>query len=100
MGRGELPIKGKSKRPKSSKFSLVKSFPERSTLVDSVNERSQNCGNAEILQFIWGVPKIGVPQTGWFEMKNPIKMDDLGVPPLKETPIYSEFLGVVLRVGL
>ena len=27
-------------------------------------------------------PKIGVPQNGWFTMENPIKMDDLGGPPL------------------
>ena len=30
----------------------------------------------------WVFPKIGVPQNGWFVMKNPIKMDDLGVFPL------------------
>ena len=40
--------------------------------------------------FIRGFPKIMVPQTGWFIVKNPIKMDDLGVPPFKETPIHRK----------
>ena len=37
----------------------------------------------------WMFPKIGVPQNGWFVMEHPIKMDDLGVPLLLETPIYG-----------
>jgi len=41
-------------------------------------------------------PKIGVPQNGWFIMENPIKMDDLGVPPFKETPKCDHFFGDVL----
>jgi len=30
---------------------------------------------------IWVFPKIRVPQNGWFNMENPIKMDDLGGKP-------------------
>ena len=40
--------------------------------------------------FMWVFPKIGVPQNGWFILETPIKMDDLGGPPLfLETPIYN-----------
>ena len=38
--------------------------------------------------WIWGFPKIGIPQNGWFTMGKPIKMEDLGVPLFLETPIW------------
>ena len=40
----------------------------------------------QILNPMWMFPKIGVPQNGWFIME--IKMDDLGVPLVLETPMY------------
>ena len=39
----------------------------------------------KIKKLEWGVPKIGVPQNGWFILGNPIKVD-LGVPLFLETP--------------
>ena len=46
----------------------------------SVGEAWSFCGLGAY-PWIRGFPKIGVPQNGWFITENPIKMDDLGVPP-------------------
>ena len=45
-----------------------------------------------IINPIWVFPKIGVPQNGWFRMENLIKMNDLGVPLVLETSIYTSRL--------
>ena len=39
-------------------------------------------------------PKIVVPQNGWFIMENPIKMDDLGVPPGNTRMVNWNFLNL------
>ena len=72
MGRGNFPLKVKVNDRNLQNFPcvMVKSFPERSTVVDSVNERSQNCGNAEMVQFIYSkflgvVLRVGLWSSSW-----------------------------------
>ena len=38
----------------------------------------------------------GTPIAGWFIRENPVKMDDVGVPPCQETSIcyFSSVLGI------
>ena len=57
----------------------------------------QKMVNGPLLGTIWGFPKIVVPQNGWFTEENPIKMEDLGVPPFKETPIWHPNWKVQVR---
>ena len=41
-----------------------------------------------VLLLIWGFHKMGHPQNSWFLMENSMNMDDLGLPPFMETPIF------------
>ena len=51
-------------------------------------------------KWMWVFPKIRVPQNGWFTMENPIKMDDLGGPPLfLETPMWKSLIEPKLAVS-
>ena len=56
--------------------------------------------NIQIYFHLGGVPEIGVPQNGWFIRETLIKMNDLGAPPFKETPILLLCLGGAITRGL
>ena len=65
---------------------------ERELWKEVVERRQQqplqrfSCGS-----FSWylGVSIKGRTQNGWFVMDNPIKIDDLGVPPFMEAYVFS-----------
>ena len=50
--------------------------------------------SVDMVYIYMDIPKIGVPQNGWFINGNTMKMDNLGVPLFLETPIYTIIYGV------
>ena len=41
---------------------------------------------------------MGDPQNGWFVREQPIKMDNFGVPPFMESPIFFTVCWYILKL--
>jgi len=65
-------------------------------MIYSTAARKSKSPLGNIPKWIWRFPEMGVPQTRWFIKKNPIKMDDLGIPLFQETSIYVKNTSSVL----
>ena len=61
-------------------------IPKGGALIRSQTKPNQKEGQQKEKGSIWVLPKIVVPQNGWFMMETPIKMDDLGVPLFRKHP--------------
>ena len=57
-------------------------------------------GRPKVRSCVWSytilrVPKIGVPQNGWFTRENPTQMDELGVTPILGNPHMNGYDQIV-----